>query len=155
MLPTSGDRKPVPFLKTQFAELMPVFSPDGRFLAYQSNESGRTEVYVQSFPGPGGKWQISTAGGVEPHWRADGKELYYRAPDQKLMAVDDPDREAAVTAGTPQPLFQGRFDMGVARNRYLPTRRRKALPHRRPARARGDDPDDGRPELERGPGTLT
>ena len=67
---------------------MPVLSPDGRFLAYTSNESGRFEVYVQSFPGPGGKWQISTAGGGEPHWRADGKELYYRAPDQKVMAVE-------------------------------------------------------------------
>ncbi len=84
-LPLSGDRKPIPFLKTQFAEVLPVLSPDGRFLAYQSNESGRAEVYVQNFPGPGGKWQISTAGGSEPHWRADGKELYYRAPDQKVI----------------------------------------------------------------------
>ena len=88
ILPTFGDKKPVPFVKTPFAELRPVFSPDGRFLAYQSNESGRAEIYVQSFPGPGGKWQISTAGGIEPHWRGDGKELYYRAPDQKLMAVE-------------------------------------------------------------------
>jgi eukaryotic-like serine/threonine-protein kinase len=120
VLPTFGDRKPVPFLKTRFAELMPVFSPDGRFLAYQSNESGRNEVYVQSFPGPGGKWQISTAGGVEPHWRADGRELYYRSPDQKVMAVEV-QTGSVLTAGTAQPLFQGRFDMSVARDRYLPT----------------------------------
>ena len=52
-----------------------MISPDGRFLAYLSNESGRNEIYVQSFPGPGGKWQISTAGGADPHWRADGKEI--------------------------------------------------------------------------------
>ena len=61
-LPTFGDGKPFPFLKTRFAEVLPTFSPDGRYLAYQSNESGSAEVYVQSFPGPGGKWQISTAG---------------------------------------------------------------------------------------------
>jgi len=121
VLPTSGDRKPVPFLKTQFSELMPVFSPDGRFLAYQSNESGRMEVYVQGFPGPGGKWQISTSGGVEPHWRADGKELYYRAPGQKMMAVDVLTGGSGMTAGAPRLLFQGRFDLGIARNRYLPT----------------------------------
>ena len=99
---------------------MPVFSPDGRFLAYQSNESGRSEVYVQSFPGPGGKWQISTSGGREPQWRADGKELYYRAPDQKLMAVDV-QTGSNPTAGAPQPLLQGRFDTAIARNRFLPT----------------------------------
>ncbi|MGE5715690.1 MAG: protein kinase domain-containing protein [Acidobacteriota bacterium] len=121
ILPTFGDRKPIPFVKTPFVELRPVFSPDGRFLAYQSNESGRAEIYVQSFPGPGGKWQISTAGGIEPHWRGDGKELYYRAPDQRLMAVEIT-AGATVTAGAPQPLFPGRFDTGNAREHYIPTR---------------------------------
>ena len=121
VLPMFGDRKPVPFLKTQFAELRPVFSPDGRYLAYQSNESGRSEIYLQSFPGPGGKWQISTSGGIEPHWRGDGKELYYRAPDGKLMAVDV-QAGTTVTAGAPQPLFQGRFDSAVAREHYIPAR---------------------------------
>jgi Tol biopolymer transport system component len=120
VVPMFGDRKPIPFLKTQFTELMPVFSPDGRFLAYQSEESGRAEVYVQSFPVPGGKWQVSTSGGVEPQWRADGKELYYRAPDQKLMAVDI-QTASGMTAGAPQPLFPGRFDMESLRNRFLPT----------------------------------
>ena len=66
ILPTFGDRKPTLFLQTSFNELRPAFSPDGRWLAYQSNESGRGEIYVQPFPGPGGKWQISSAGGVEP-----------------------------------------------------------------------------------------
>jgi Tol biopolymer transport system component len=119
VLPTFGDHKPIAFLKTQFAEQLPVFSPDGRYLAYQSNESGRFEVYVQSFPGPGGKWQISTSGGVEPRWRADGKELYYRAPDQKLMAVEV-QAGSSFSAGVPQPLFLGRFDVATVRNRYLP-----------------------------------
>jgi Tol biopolymer transport system component len=120
MVPTSGEPKPVPFLKTPFVELWPAFSPDGRFVAYQSNESGRAEVYIQNFPGPGGKWQISTAGGAEAHWRADGKELYYRAPDQKLMAVEI-QTAGGFSAGVPQALFAGRFDTGTARNRYFPT----------------------------------
>jgi Tol biopolymer transport system component len=119
ILPLFGDRKPFLFLRTPFAEGWPVFSPDGRFLAYQSNESGPVEIYIQSFPGPGGKWQISTAGGSEPHWRADGRELFYRAPDQEIMAVDI-QAGNGITAGTPHPLFQLRLDPGAARNRYLP-----------------------------------
>ncbi len=120
MLPLAGEKKPVPFLRTPFMEIIPVVSPDGRYVAYQSNESGRSEVYVQSFPGPGGKWQVSAAGGAEPRWRADGHELLYRAPDQKIMAVEVRTGDS-FTAGVPQPLFQGRFDLGVARSRYLPT----------------------------------
>ena len=118
-LPTSEGAKPAVFVKTPFTELVPVFSPDVRFLAYISNESGRQEVYVQSFPGPGGKWQVSTAGGVEPHWRADGKEIYYRAPDQKVMAVEIR-TDGGFQAGVPKPLFTGRFEAGIARNKYLP-----------------------------------
>ena len=68
-----------------------MFSPDGKWVAYQSNEAGRDEVYVRPFPGPGGVWQISAGGGEFPRWRADGKELYYVAPGNKLMA-------AAITA---------------------------------------------------------
>ena len=63
---------------TPFDESSPAFSPDGRWLAYVSDESGRGEVYVQPFPGPGGKWPISTDGGTEPAWSADGRELYFR-----------------------------------------------------------------------------
>ena len=116
--PTDGDRKPVPWLKTPFAEVNGVFSPDGRYLAYQSNESGRAEVYVQNFPGPGGKWQVSTAGGSEPRWRGDGKELFYRGADQHLMAVDV-QTGATFQAGIPKPLFPLRLDSGIARAHYL------------------------------------
>jgi Tol biopolymer transport system component len=121
MLPTFGDRKPFPWLKTTYAEIWPVFSPDGRYVAYQSNESGRYEVYVQSFPGPGGKWQISSAGGTEPHWRADGKELYYRSADQKLMAVEVT-TGATLEAGVAKALFPVRLETGLARNRFLPAK---------------------------------
>ena len=89
VLPLSGDRKPVPFLKTQFNERKGRFSPDGKWIAYTSNESGEDQVYLQPFPPNGGKWQISTNGGIEPRWRGDGRELYYvnNAANPKLMAV--------------------------------------------------------------------
>jgi eukaryotic-like serine/threonine-protein kinase len=121
VLPMTGDRKPVPFATASFAELTPALSPDGRYLAYSSNESGRQEIYAQSFPGPGGKWQISNAGGTDPHWRADGKELYYRGADQKLMAVEIRATDT-LQAGIPQPLFQGRVHIGNARNKFLPAK---------------------------------
>ncbi|HEY6051349.1 MAG TPA: protein kinase [Thermoanaerobaculia bacterium] len=120
VLPLFGDGKPFPFVKTTFVEVLPVFSPDGRYIAYQSNASGRAEVYVQSFPEPGGKWQISTAGGYEPRWRADGKELYYRGDDQKLMAVGI-ETNPKFTAGMPKALFQSRFETAITRNRYMPS----------------------------------
>jgi Tol biopolymer transport system component len=79
---------PKPFMNTNYSELDPVFSPDGRWIAYQSNESGASEVYVRPFPGPGGKWQISTGGGSRPEWSKSSKELYYVvATHDKIMAV--------------------------------------------------------------------
>jgi Tol biopolymer transport system component len=120
VLPTFGDRKPIPFLLGAFTEIDPYFSPDGRFLAYMSTESGRAEIYVQSFPGQGGKWQVSSAGGSDPSWRADGKELFYRAPDQKLMAAEIRTGDS-FQAGIPKPLFPGRVAPGNARNKYLAT----------------------------------
>ena len=85
---TIADRKVTPFLSTPFNEGQPQFSPDGRWMAYVSDESGRAEVYVQAFPASSGKWQISSAGGSQPRWRRDGKEIFYIAPDKKLMAVE-------------------------------------------------------------------
>jgi eukaryotic-like serine/threonine-protein kinase len=85
--PQSGDRKPFPYLKTQFNEQDGRFSPDGHWVAYVSDETGSDEIHVQAFPLSGGKWPISRAGGSEPAWRKDGLELFYVAADQNLMAV--------------------------------------------------------------------
>jgi eukaryotic-like serine/threonine-protein kinase len=109
ILPTSGDKKPTEFLRTPFNEKQARFSPDGRWIAYDSNESGREEVYVQSFPQTGGKWQVSTEGGFQPVWRADGKELFYLSPvaDNQFMAVDIQTAPAdrVFKAGVPKKLF--------------------------------------------------
>ena len=80
------------------------FSPDGKWLAYTSNESGIAEVYVRPFPGPGGTWKVSVAGGFLPQWRGDGKEMFYLSPDSKLMAVPIV-LAPAFQAGTPAALF--------------------------------------------------
>jgi Tol biopolymer transport system component len=79
VLPLTGDRKPFPFLATPFNEIPARFSPDGKWIAYASNESGRPEVYVAPFPGPGGKWQVSNAGGNSPQWSRDGRSIFYEA----------------------------------------------------------------------------
>jgi Tol biopolymer transport system component len=104
LLLSLADRKVTPFLATPFDENHGEFSPDGRWIAYASNESGKFEVYVQPFPGPGGKWQVSTAGGTSPAWRRDGKELFYLEPDGKLMAVPVK-TGAAFESETPTALF--------------------------------------------------
>jgi serine/threonine protein kinase len=104
-LPLQGDRKPFVFLKTNFNEYRPRFSPDGRWVAYMSNESGRFEIYVRPFPGPGGQWQISTAGGITPVWAPGGKELYYLAPDGTLMAAGIAVSGATIVPGSPSALF--------------------------------------------------
>src|SRR5439155_11831324 len=77
VLPLSGDKKPFPFLNTPFEEGEGQFSPDGKWIAYQSNESGRFEIHDQPFPGPGGKFQISSNGGAQPRWNKNGKEVFY------------------------------------------------------------------------------
>jgi len=87
VLPLFGDRKPIPMLQSPFVEQHARISPDGRWMAYSSNESGSLEVYVTRFPEPRGKWLVSTNGGAFPVWRRDGRELFYRAADGKLMAV--------------------------------------------------------------------
>jgi eukaryotic-like serine/threonine-protein kinase len=102
-----GDRKAQPFLRTQFNESVPQFSPDGNWLAYTSNETGRWEVYVQPYPSSGGKWQISTEGGTEPVWNRNGRELFYRNGD-KMMAVDIV-TQPSFTAGKPRVLFEGHY----------------------------------------------
>jgi serine/threonine-protein kinase len=101
------DRKPQPFGHSQFDETAPRFSPDGHWIAYRSNESGRNEIYVRPYPGPGGKWQISTEGGTEPVWNPKGGELFYRNGN-KMMAVDITS-QPAFSAGKPRMLFEGAF----------------------------------------------
>jgi serine/threonine-protein kinase len=107
-----SDRKAQPFLKTRFDESVPRFSTDGRWLAYASNESGRYEIYVQPYPGPGGKWQISTEGGTEPAWNHNGRELFYRSGN-KMMAADIA-TQPSFAAGKPQTLFEGPYERSPA-----------------------------------------
>ena len=111
MLPLSGDRKPVPLLHTPFQESQGQISPDGKWLAYHSNETGRQEVYVQPFPQGTGKWQVSTNGGLSSRWRRDGRELFYmsQASRGKMMAVDVKASGAAFEAGAPKDLFDSGY----------------------------------------------
>jgi eukaryotic-like serine/threonine-protein kinase len=112
ILPLFGDRKAFPILQSPFEESMAAFSPDGRWLAYESNESGKIEVYVTPFPGAGGKWQVSAAGGSAPRWRGDGLELYYLAADNKLMAVGISPKGPTLEIGAVRSLFQARPVVG-------------------------------------------
>jgi Tol biopolymer transport system component len=105
VLPLGDDGKPEPFLETPFSERDGRFSPDERWVAYVSDESGGDEIYVQSFPDPGPRHRISTSGGRHPHWRRDGRELFYRAGDGNLVAVPI-ETGTTLEVGTPQSLFQ-------------------------------------------------
>ncbi len=106
------ERKVTPLLNSRFEEHHPEFSPDGHWIAYESNESGRLEIYVQPFPGPGGKRQISNEGGYEPLWSRNGKQLFYKGPSRRVWVVD-------VLGGSdfavskPQPLFQMQGSYGA------------------------------------------
>ena len=104
-----GPLKPFLISQTPFNEFDAHFSPDGRWIAYSSNESQRNGVYVTPFPpplsGPGGKWQISTAGGSLPRWRQDGKEIFYMGPDRRLMAAEVEARGGTIEVGQVRPLF--------------------------------------------------
>ena len=90
------------FLGTPFMEVYPAFSPDGRWLAYASDESGNSEVYVRPFPGPGGRWQVSTGGGRFPLWSRDGRELLFETLDQHVMAVSYTAKGGSFAAGKPR-----------------------------------------------------
>jgi serine/threonine protein kinase/Tol biopolymer transport system component len=108
VIPLDGDRKPVPVLQTEFNEMNGQFSPDGRLIAYSSDESTRAEVYVQRFPMSSGKVRVSTNGGNRPRWRRDGKELFYLNPDGKMMAVEMKATATALETAGPHELFQTR-----------------------------------------------
>jgi Tol biopolymer transport system component len=117
IVPLDGDRTPRPFLASPFFEGGAVFSPDGRWLAYQSDESGRDEVYLTPFPGPGGKWQVSQEGGAEPLWRRDGGALFYRTPDGGMFEVGVSYKGAAVEVATPRQLFRAPPNAGSGTSR--------------------------------------
>ena len=130
-VPLAGDRTPFVWLKTPFDERRGQFSPDGRWVAYQSNESGRYEIHVRPFAGPsaaggadgrgGGQWQVSTAGGMHPRWGPGGTELYHIAPDGTLMAAPMAVTGRALEPGRPVALFRTRIvgggtDLNVGTN---------------------------------------
>jgi serine/threonine-protein kinase len=102
-----GDTTTIPVVTTPFNERSPMLSSDGRWLAYTSNESGRDEVYVRSFPGTGGRWQVSNNGGSEPLWNPNGRELFFRLNDQFLSASVQ--TSPSFLAGSPRVLFSGRY----------------------------------------------
>ena len=100
-------QKPEPYLQTKFREGFGAFSPDGRWVAYNSDESSRNEIYIQGYPERRGKWQISAEGGSNPQWRSDGKELYWRATDlRSVMAAPVELQAEAVRSGRPELLFR-------------------------------------------------
>src|SRR5207245_6622388 len=104
VLPVAGDRKPVPFAQTSFFEGDAQFSPDGSSVAYDSDESGRMEVYVRSFSDPANRIQVSSGGGFRPRWRGDGKELFYFSGG-RILSVDI-QTAPALLAGNPKELFR-------------------------------------------------
>ena len=130
VLPLAGERKPFPFAQTTFAEVSGQFSPDGRWIAYQSDESQRAEIYVAPFNGPGsvpaGKRQISTAGGIQPRWRRDGKEIFYISSDGRLTAADVSVKGTTFEVGAVRALFPlpiigvaHRYDVSPDGQRFL------------------------------------
>ena len=124
VLPLSAPRSPKPYLQTSASEIQARFSPDVRWVAYASNESGSHEVYVRAFPDTGGRWADSTRGGAQPQWRGDGKELFYLGLDGKMMAATIVAGPAGIGATEPRELF----NVGIVgpllerRNRYAVTR---------------------------------
>jgi eukaryotic-like serine/threonine-protein kinase len=120
VLPLTGDRKPQSVLSTAVREIHGRFSPDGRWMAYVSNESGTNHVYVQSFPPSGNKWQISTGGGFQPRWRRDGKELFFVAgqdsgpiPRAVMAVAVDTSSTGVLKAGVPHKLFTVTMSSGI------------------------------------------
>ncbi|HUR97954.1 MAG TPA: hypothetical protein VMZ26_07810, partial [Pyrinomonadaceae bacterium] len=104
VLPLDGDRKPYLYFQTPLEDRSPVFSPDGKYVAYGSDESGREEIYVQTFPPSTGKWLVSTGGGIGPRWPRNGRQLFYVQTDGKVMSVElKPGVPFEV--GVPKPLF--------------------------------------------------
>jgi eukaryotic-like serine/threonine-protein kinase len=110
-----SDQKWESFLQTPANESRAMFSPNGRWIAYESDESGKKEIYVQTFPASGAKWQISVSGGSQPRWRRDGKELFFLGGDRKITAVEVNIDAPGFAHGAPRPLFETRISKGDER----------------------------------------
>jgi serine/threonine protein kinase len=125
-LPMIGPRKPFPLVQTPFRTVDAQFSPDGKWIAYESDETGVSEIFVQPFPGPGGKQQITTTGGRQVRWRLDGKELFYIGLDSRLMTVPIqlPTDGHRIETGAPAPLFLTGLpaEEGINRQQYAVSR---------------------------------
>jgi hypothetical protein len=124
-LPLFGERTPFDVARTSFSESHGRFSPDGRWVAYQSNETGRAEIHVRPFPGPGPSSQVSVGGGTVPRWPRDGGELFYLAPDNRLMAVAVTKVGSTLETGPPHALFTltttSRYEPSPDGQRFLVT----------------------------------
>ena len=127
VVPISGEKKPRPFLQTQFEEYDARFSPDGRWIAYASNETGVDEVYVRPFPGPGTSAKVSAAGGSSPVWQWDGSELFYVDGENKMMSAEMRTRGGRIEIGNVRPLFtrtqvMSQYDLFPDGKRFLMNR---------------------------------
>jgi Tol biopolymer transport system component/predicted Ser/Thr protein kinase len=120
-IPVDGSGEPFPVLQSEFSESRSSLSPDGKWFAYQSFESGQWEIYVRPFPGPGGRWQVSTEGGEDPHWSYDGREIFYIDADEQLVTVTVEVNDT-ITAGLPVTLFEPSLFPILARSRFAVTR---------------------------------
>lgn len=129
----------IPYVATNANEIYGHFSPNGRYVAYSSNESGIFEIYVQSFPETGGKWRISRNGGSQPEWRADGKELFFIAPDRTLFSTNV-STEGEFTFRSPQALFRTQVDDFDAPNRYVVSNDGQKFLINIPAGSKGGNP---------------
>jgi len=127
VLPLFGDGKPFPIVQTSFDDINAAVAPNGKWMAYQNDESGRTEIYITAFPGGGAKWQVSTTGGISAHWRRDGKELFFLDAANNVMAVDIDTLGSTIRLGSPHALFSavgarrgsGPFDVTADGKRFL------------------------------------
>ena len=140
-LPLTGEGKPEAYLQTKYLEDGATFSPDGRWVAYASDESGRSEIYVQGFPERRGKWLVSAEGGHTPAWRADGKELYWLGRDNTLMAASVELQAAGVRLGRTEALFRLPTDYQFAS--FQPEPRRTAVSGARAGRCVAGPADGG------------
>jgi Tol biopolymer transport system component len=116
-LPLDTSQKPIPLVHSTFNEAMGRIAPDSAWLAYRSDETGQNEIYIQAFPTPGangrplGKWQVSNSGASDLKWRDDGRELYYEAPDGKIMAAQIDVDASGIHTGAPRELFSSNSDV--------------------------------------------